>query len=87
MTTASKITGAESAYPTNSHKHDETGLTKREYLAGLAMQSLMNDLHSNTSDRLMHLGGERPTPISRQQQIADRAVSYADALLEALEDD
>ena len=61
----------ESAYPTNFHKHDEYGLTKREYFAGLAMQGIVSvkDAHQQ--------------PI---KELAKFSVQFADALLEALEE-
>ena len=71
MSTSSEITGTESAYPTSFKKHDDIGLTKREYFAGLAMQGLVSRAGENPSVALD----------------TELAVNLADALLEALEDD
>lgn len=57
-----------SAFPISEVDSDQTGLTKREYFAGLAMQGMLaaNDTYS--------------TP----EMIARRSLEYADMLLRGL---
>lgn len=62
----------ENAFPTkNSDRGIQTGLTKREYFAGLAMQGLAS-------------GGKITPNKDGAEYIAKHAVSMADALLKEL---
>lgn len=69
MSTKSKWTGTESAFPSEMEMYED-GLSKREYFAGLAMQGIVSvkDAHQQ--------------PI---KDLAKFSVQFADALLEALE--
>lgn len=66
----------EEAVARGRYDHGNIGLTKREYFAGLAMQS-MAGIECSESDSHM---------IDIAERIAKRAVKFADELLEALEE-
>ena len=65
------------------YMHFYTGLTKREYFAGLAMQNLQNVLLRRSSDNRPAL--DKVSSLEMTQAIAAYAVGQADALLAELE--
>lgn len=63
--------GEKGAFAVDGKSMLQTGLTKREYFAGLAMQSYVNNLYSSG--------------IRTLEDAAKRSVQMADALLAELE--
>lgn len=64
----------------NEQSHQEvTGLTKREYFAGLAMQGLLTRVPNRH-------GGETDLGVIESKRIASESVIMADELLKALEE-
>lgn len=55
-----------------------TGLTKREYLAGLAMQAILSN-----SGHVQTFGGNNPEPVP--SYVAEVSIELADELLKQLE--
>lgn len=76
--------GNEPAFPC-SDAIIKLGLTKREYLAGLAMQAIVSSIDSEENyQRLKGHASARGLKVS--QWIANDAVKQADAILAALTD-
>lgn len=76
------------AFPTEFQNEDGfLGMTYREWLAGLAMQGLAGDPEDfNDYKKLVEgLPDEKMEPYPKY--LADTAIRYADALIQALEQD
>ena len=72
--------GAEQSFTNQSPHELPTGLTKREYFAGLAMQGIMaslTEMRVNGSSTLHYAGMD--------EHLAREAVSIADAVLKELD--
>ena len=84
--------GNEPAYPTqetrdlngNGIVEPSYGLTKRELIAAMAMQNPAICDGVAKDNQLDHWFGKNSTNITKPMIVAAQAVSYADALLEAL---
>jgi hypothetical protein len=63
--------GNQGAFASSSDIWRQTGLTKREYFAGLAMQSYVNTYYGEQKDTI--------------EDVAKRSVKMADVLLEELD--
>lgn len=69
---------SEPMFPISGHGAIAIGLTKREFLAAMAMQGIL--ANSYQQDFL----NQTPRSLASKNQIADLAVDQADALIEAL---
>lgn len=80
----------EPAYPVpednllSNGTYNNSGLTKRELLAAMAMQNPAICDGVAKDNQLDHWFGKNSTNITKPMIVAAQAVSYADALLEAL---
>ena len=77
-----KTDGRNSAFPCFDGAGIDFGITKREYFAGLAMQGI---LASVQSVELRQIGKDRSWNVPNV--VAKTAVDYADALIDALNED
>lgn len=71
-----KTYGDNTAFPRDNLKQIEYGLTKREFIAIMAMQGLLSNSHDN--------GMLKPLSMANRHEIAELAVSQADALIAEL---
>lgn len=69
----------------NSNDYGFGGLTKREYFAAMAMQSIILAAQTSEESNRSLLGLANSNRISPSQQIGKMACEQADMLLEALE--
>ena len=69
--------GEQGAFPKRADGAPQTGLTKREYFAGLAMQGMLANLNG-----AMMKGG---TKTLHPDHIAEMSVIHADAVLKELD--
>jgi hypothetical protein len=65
---AQQIDGNDQAFPKHPYSYSDSGLTKREYFAAMAMQGLLSTVPESFNGR----------------EIAEISVNMADALIEAL---
>lgn len=92
------MSGIDLAFPYNERNDDGThffahdGLNKREYFAGLAMQATISELAdssfspSSVANELGVAPDEYDWHVHWPQFVAKRALTYADALLAALDE-
>lgn len=72
--------GEKGAFPKRADGAPQTGLTKREYFAGLAMQGIMASL-----TEMQARGGSTLHHAGLDEILAREAVSIADAVLKELD--
>jgi Pyruvate/2-oxoacid:ferredoxin oxidoreductase gamma subunit len=76
----------DTAYPADSNTQTESGLTKREYFAAMAMQGILAQMPNVPCgvEKQTKYYAEQYPGLTMFQAVAAESVSMADALIEAL---